>query len=106
VCKKDILILLDTSNSIGASHFDNEVKPFLESLVKSPKLNVGPDGTRLSLMTFSDYQNTKVRLSFGAYTLQDYLDFFKNDLPWASVHGPRTRTGTATKIANETVSPL
>ena len=110
VCKKDILILLDTSNSIGANHFDNDVKPFLESLAKSPKLNVGPDATRLSLITFSDDQNTKLRLPFGAYTKQDYMDFFKNQLQWKSVHGPRTMTGTAIKIANDTVfsqvSPL
>ena len=106
MCKKDILILLDTSNSIGSGHFDNDVKPFLESLVKSPKLNVGPDGTRLALITFSDEINTKLRLAFGAFTRQDYLDYFNKKLQWPLVHGPRTMTGTATKIANDTVSSL
>ena len=103
VCKKDILILLDTSNSIGQHHYDTDVIPFLKSLVTSPKMNVAPDGTRLSLITFSNSQNTKRRLQFGAKTVQEYLNFFDTKLQWNNVHGDRTKTGDATKIADETV---
>ncbi len=103
VCKKDILILLDTSSSIGSGRYDADVVPFLKSLINSPKLNVGPDGTRLALVTFNDEDNTKLRFSFGANTTQKYLDYVDNDLIWSKVVGYRTLTGTAMKIADQTV---
>ena len=103
-CKKDILLLLDTSNSIGRNHFDNDVKPFLSSLVNSPKLNVGPDGTQLALVTFSNDQNTRMRFGFARRTVQDYQNYFDQDLTWDNVHGDRTMTGDGARIADTQVS--
>jgi hypothetical protein len=104
VCKKDILILLDTSYSIGRHHFDSAVKPFLKKLVKSSKLNVGPDGTQLALATFSNAVNTRLRFGFGIHTMvKDYVDYIDKKLIWSKVSGDRTMTGVGATIADTQV---
>lgn len=106
VCKKDILILLDTSYSIGRHHFDSAVKPFLKKLVKSSKLNVGPDGTQLALATFSNAVNTRLRFGFGIHTMvKDYVDYIDKKLIWSKVSGDRTMTGVGATIADTQVFP-
>lgn len=108
MCKKDLLILLDTSYSIGKGDFDKQVKPFLIKLVNSLKLNVAPDGTQLSLVTFSNDQNTRLRFSFGAYdTPQALEDYISNKdgrgLDYNAFSGGRTFTGKAFEIADTQV---
>ena len=46
-CRKDILILLDTSKSIGERDFNNQVKPFLRDFVADKTLNVGQNGAQV-----------------------------------------------------------
>lgn len=46
-CKKDILILLDTSKSIGEHDFNDQVKPFLRDFVSDKTLNVGSNGAQV-----------------------------------------------------------
>ena len=102
MCKKDILILLDTSASLG-NHFENDVKPFLKSLINSPKLNVGPDGTQLALVTFSDKRGTELKFGFSDKTTQTYLDYVDENLIFRQIYGTQTMTGAAMKIAAQTV---
>lgn len=47
-CNKDILIVLDTSYSIGKANFNDQVKPFLRDFVSDKTLNVGPDGAQVA----------------------------------------------------------
>ena len=106
---KDILIVLDTSSSIvdgNTNRFKDNIKPFLKSLVKSPKLNVSPNGTWLSFFTFSSVEKTKLRLAFDPKTKQDYIDFINSELVFRKIYGTSTLTGTAAKIVEETVCPL
>lgn len=110
LCKKDLLILLDASYSIGKSDFDKKIKPFLIKLVNSPKLNVAPDGTQFSLVTFSDDRNTQLRFNFGAYNTPQALEDYINDkdrkgLDYNRVSGGRTFTGKAAEIADTQVFP-
>ena len=49
-CKKDILIVLDTSRSIGKDDFNNELKPFLRDFVSDKTLNVGPNGAEVRIV--------------------------------------------------------
>ena len=42
MCQTDMVLLLDTSYSIEKTNFDRKIKPFLKTLVFSPKLKVGP----------------------------------------------------------------
>ena len=69
-CKVDLLILLDTSKSIGW-RFDSYVRPFLKALIDNDQLNVGQNGTQVSLIVFSNEELTKVKFHFGEYTSRD-----------------------------------
>ena len=102
MCKKDILILLDTSYSIGQATFEKQVKPFLIDLVNSQKLNVAPDGTRLALIIFSNEKNTRKMFDFGMLdTIKDYEDYINLKLLWRVVSGDLTFTGSGLILANE-----
>lgn len=95
---------MDTSNSVGLNHLTDEIKPFLIRLITSKKLNVGPNGTHLALLTFSDEKNTKMRFGFGEKkTTQDYVNYINKDLVWSKISGSLTMTGTGAKIANTQV---
>ena len=99
-CKKDFLLIVDTSYSIGLNgYFDASVKPFLENLVMSPKLNVGEDGTHVGLILFSSEKKTRIKLRIGqimgADELADYLDRLRYD----SISGGKTRTELALNLA-------
>lgn len=54
------------SQSIG-DDFSRFVRPFLESLAGDAQLNVGPTGTPVSLILFSNKEYTKVAFDFGDY---------------------------------------
>ena len=102
-CRKDLVILIDASNSIGKGNFKEYVRPFLKNLVKSPKLDVGPQGTRIAFVTFSNESRTKYRLKFGDRTREDYETFINNTLRWDVVSGGQTYTGMALGIVDNEV---
>ena len=60
-CKKDLVLIVDTSNSIGEHDFNHNVKKFLKNLVTDSRLNVGPDGTEIGLILFSSRERTMVK---------------------------------------------
>ena len=94
-------IVWDNSWSVGKASFKNQVKPFLKSLINSPQLNVGPEGTHIGILTFSTQAQTKVLLELGEVqspvALNNYLDSLKYD----QISGDGTRTGMALKIVDE-----
>lgn len=102
VCKIDLLILLDISNSITESVFDNQIKGFLRKLVANDKLSVGPDHTNIAMIRFSNTENTEPLFKFGEKPRQtDLEDYFTgNEFTWNGLSGDRTRTGVAFHIAN------
>ncbi|CAB4007900.1 Hypothetical predicted protein [Paramuricea clavata] len=99
-CTKDVLILLDTSYSIGQSNFDNKIKPFLKQLGHSPELNVSPQGTHLAILAFSSVSQTKIRLPFHQGYGTQYLNAI-DGFDWDTVSGDRTRTDVAFQKAGE-----
>lgn len=100
VCKKDILIVLDVSYSIGKTAFDGEIKPFMKNLIKNKKLNVGVHGTHIAMIVFSSQPKTKVLLTFGDKTSQKELELFVDQMDWVHLSGGRTKTGLALEIAD------
>ena len=100
-CRKDLLLVVDTSYSIGKTSFNKDVKPFLERLVLEPLLNVQEDGTQVGLIIFSAARKTKKLLFFGRmYEPKKLANYIKN-LNWADVSGGHTRTDLGLKYANE-----
>ena len=99
-----MVLLLDTSYSIGKKNFDRKIKPFLKKLVFSPKLKVGPDGTQIAIVTFSNKRNTKILLHFSARTKTEYITFINHVLLWEAVSGDRTMTGTGAGIVDKQVN--
>ena len=69
-CRKDILVLLDSSISISEIYF-KPVREFLIDLIK--KLKIGPDGAHLGLITFSSKEKTRRLLDVGQIQSQSKL---------------------------------
>ena len=93
--------MVDTSYSIGETSFNQDVKPFLERLVLDPLLNVGEEGTQVSLIIFSEAHKTKKLLNFGKIYVAGELAQFIKGLDWSKVSGWHTRTDVGLKYANE-----
>ena len=116
-CKKDILILLDTSRSIGKTNFDNQVKPFLRNFVSDKTLDVGPGGAQVSLLLFSKWADpssrhyrkeddmTKLVIPFSKHYNAENFALYINNTNYKDVEGGHTRTDKALEIANEQVFP-
>ena len=102
-CTRDLLLIVDTSYSIGERSFDFHIKPFLQNLVRAPRLNVGRDGTQVAMIIFSERKRTKILLNFGDTIEKDKLVRYIGKLKWEDVSGDRTRTDLALQIANEKV---
>lgn len=100
MCVKDILVLLDTSYSIGSSDFNKKIKPFLKLLESDPDLNVSPDGTHIAILAFSSPEQTKELLSFGDGYGEKYRNTVDN-FDWDTITGDRTRTDLAFQMAGE-----
>ena len=94
-------ILWDNSWSVGESLFKNKVRPFLKSLINSPQLNVGPDGTHIGILTFSTQAQTRVLLELGELQFPVALNNYLDSLKYDDISGDGTRTGMALKIADE-----
>ncbi len=97
-CKKDLLLIVDTSYSVGKNDFE-KVKKFLINLVTDSRLNVGPAGTQVGLILFSSERRTRVKLQFGDKKDAQDLRRYINGLQWEKVKGDRTRTEKALKLA-------
>ena len=100
-CKKDLLLIVDTSYSIGQSDFEAKIKPFLKNLVKDPQLNVGPEGTHVGLILFSSEQKTRSKLRIGEIEDADQLAGYMNNLRYTKISGDRTRTELALDLAKQ-----
>ncbi|CAB3991507.1 Hypothetical predicted protein [Paramuricea clavata] len=98
-CKKDLLLIVDTSYSVGENDFNANVKPFLKNLVTASSLNVGPDGTQIGLMLFASKDKTGVKLNIGQKKDARELGKYMTNLNWNTVKGDRTRTELALEKA-------
>ena len=99
-CVKDILVLLDTSLSIGSRNFENKIKPFLKLLESDPDLNVSPYGTHIAILAFSSLDQTKTLLSFD----EGYGEKYRNTVDrfrWDRIKGGHTRTDLGFQMAGE-----
>lgn len=94
-------MVVDTSYSITRVSFRDDVKPFLKRLVTDPILNVGKDGTQVSLIIFSHEDRTKILLKFGDIYDAEELGAYMEGLKWKDVSGGHTRTDLGLKFANE-----
>ena len=87
--------------SVGPTTFKKQVRPFLKSLISSPQLNVGQDGTHIGILTFSTQVETKVLLEVGQLQSSVALNKYLDSLIYKKISGDGTRTGMAFKIADE-----
>ena len=85
---------------MGESSFQGKIKNFLRELIRSPQLNVGPDGTHLGFLTFSTEIQTKVLLGMGEKESPSELLAWLEQLTWNEVEGDGTRTGMALRKIN------
>ena len=99
-CKKDLLLIVDTSFSIGKFNF-GIMKKFLKKFVTDSRLNVGQDGTQVGLILFSSKEKTLVKLRMGQIQDAQRLGNYMNSLHWHDVRGGHTRTELALKLAKQ-----
>ena len=108
-CTRDLLLIVDTSNSFDPGriskniHFDLHIKLFLQMLISVPRLNVGRDGTQVAMINFSDRRRTRILLNFGDTVEKDELEDYIGNLKRKDLAGGMTRTDLALQIANEKV---
>jgi hypothetical protein len=99
---KDVLVLLDTSYSIGKTNFNDKVKPFLIELGRNTHLNVSPQGTHMAILAFSTEQLTKMKLDFHQGYGEQYINTINGTrFSWNSIRGGQTRTDVAFQKAGE-----
>ena len=98
-CRRDLLLIVDTSYSIAEREFNKSVKPFLKNLVTSPQLDVSLSGTHVGLILFSSAEKTKVELKIGQITNASELARYLNNLIYPAIAGNQTRTELALKMA-------
>ena len=98
-CRKDLLLIVDTSYSIGENDFNNNVKKFLKNLVTDSRLNVGPDGTQIGLILFSSVVKTVIKLRIGQIQDAQQLGNYMKSLQWSQVSGGHTRTDKGLDLA-------
>lgn len=70
-CKRDLLIILDLSSSIPKNSLQG-IKNFVKGIIESPKLRVGPDGTRVGLIRFD--KKTELLFDIGTKTKTQMLE--------------------------------
>ena len=86
---------------MGKASFKDNVRPFLKSLINSPQLNVGPDGTHIGILTFSTQAQTRVLLELGKLQSPVALNSYLDSLKYNDISGDGTRTGMALKMIDE-----
>ena len=96
-----MVLVVDTSFSIGRRDFDENVKPFLKNLVTDPLLNVGKSGTHVGLILFSSDDQTKTKLDLGEIKDANKLGRYIDNLNWEDVKGGHTRTDLGLQLANQ-----
>ena len=99
-CMKDVLVLLDTSYSIGRVNFVNKIKPFLKELGRDRSLNVSPQGTHMAILAFSSVEQTKMRLPFHQGYGEQYFNAI-DGFRWSVFSGDQTRTDIAFQKAGK-----
>ena len=112
LCKKDILLVLDASRSVGPGLFKSYIKPFLQKLTSNARIKIGENGVQLALIPFSSDRNTKLyrKLQFPregqpAQT-QKKVDGIINRLRFSDLNRfmqDRTYTGKALQLAYDKV---
>ena len=101
-CKKDILIVLDMSNSIGRDPFIDNARPFLLNLVK--QLNIDRvRGSQLAMIIFSSKDKTRVFFNFNELTTKAEIIEKIGSMSIEQLGGTYTRTGLAFNYANTKV---
>ena len=98
-CRRDLILILDTSYSIGTHDFNENIKPFLKNLVTSRQLDVSLSGTHVGLIFFSSAEKTKVELEVGQITNASELAGYLNNLTYSTISGDRSRTELALHMA-------
>ena len=98
-CRRDLLLIVDTSYSIGQREFNESVKPFLKNFVTSLQLDVSLSGTHVGLILFSSADKTKVELEMGQITNASKLAGYLNNSTYVAIAGNQTRTELALNIA-------
>lgn len=95
--KFDLVFILDSSGSVGEDNF-KVMKSFMKSIVQN--LDIGPDGTKIGLITFSRYP--VIRLHLDDYTDKDALMKAIDAVPyiagksrWISINSTLTKCDTA-----------
>ena len=96
-----MVLVVDTSFSVGKKDFNNNVIPFLRNLVTDPLLNVWESGTHVGLILFSSEERTKTKLDLGKIKDANKLEQYIDNLKWEDVSGRYTRTDLGLKLANE-----
>ena len=96
-----MVLVVDTSYSIGVSDFVKNVIPFLKNLVTDPLLNVGESGTYVGLILFSSEEKTMTKLDLGQIKDAKKLEQYISNLKWDDVSWDETRTDLGLKHAND-----
>ena len=86
-CRRDLLLIVDTSYSIGEREFNDSIKPLLKNFVTSPQLDVSLSGTHVGLILFSSADKTKVELEMGQITNASELAGYLNNLTYPEIAG-------------------
>ena len=100
-CTKDILVIIDTSGSVGRSMFEDRIKPFLYRLFADNTLDVSPNGSNFAIMVFSTKNKTKLLVSFEKDVYQKSLIEIVQRLDYTEWAGGETRTDLALQMANQ-----
>jgi uncharacterized protein YegL len=88
----DLGFILDNSGSVGYGNFER-MKSFVKDLTDFYK--IGPDETRVSVMSFASYTN--IHISFSAYFSDKSR--FNSDVDRIPYTGGGTATATALRLA-------
>ncbi|XP_048777938.2 mucin-2-like isoform X2 [Ostrea edulis] len=95
---KDIIFLLDSSESIGQNVFDNQIIPFVEYFIFQPSLELGRHRTKIGVVGFANGQHIDISLN-GSRTKNELVSNLK---AYFTFHGGATDTHNAlTHIQNE-----
>ena len=81
--------------------FQEKVRPFFKGLIANQKLNVGPNGTHIGIITFSTQNQTRVLLDMGQLQTQKQLINYVGRMDYHQISGDGRRTGMALRMADE-----
>lgn len=91
--KADIFFLVDSSFSINQNNFQKEME-FVHSIIEM--LDIGPNKTRIGVMSFSEVTKFHIKLDYGMKK-EDYLTYLNS----VNYMGGGTDTATALRLMRE-----